>query len=331
MDAARGSSRVWVARVLAGRPLLRVGRSFGRVQGNGCIPTHLRCRHRRLAGPDLCAQPGSASGRGRSRDAGEVRRPSPMGSGHSECITVTARPDRVCPVPGLLFTRQDRGRPPREQRAPRCPWRPRRRPEARRDDAGERPQDPLARRNWTSFVRLRLRLTQAGYRVRARIINFAEFGVPQERFRGVILARKGLAPTFPDAVRSVGTFSTVRDWIGNLPPSTPGVPDPLDPMHETSRHRPATVELISKVPKDGGSRPIGLGPRCLDDTRRIHGGYTDVYGRLAWAVAGADNYGEVPDAVVRPLRASRAGSGAISARSGSVADVPAGLDLRWSI
>jgi hypothetical protein len=54
-------------------------------------------------------------------------------------------------------------------------------------------------------------------------------------------------------------------------------------MHETSRHRQSTLEILRRVPRDGGSRPAGVGPACLDRTKGVHGGYTDVYGRLAWS------------------------------------------------
>ncbi len=77
-------------------------------------------------------------------------------------------------------------------------------------------------------------------------------------------------------------FRTVRQAIGHLPPLSPGEAHPKDTMHVTSAHRKSTVELLSKVPKDGGSRPPGLGPKCLDKARGKFGGYTDVYGRLAW-------------------------------------------------
>jgi len=53
-------------------------------------------------------------------------------------------------------------------------------------------------------------------------------------------------------------------------------------MHWVSAHRPGTVRILEQVPKDGGNRPIGVGPKCLDIARERHGGYTDVYGRLAW-------------------------------------------------
>ena len=43
-------------------------------------------------------------------------------------------------------------------------------------------------------------------------------------------------------------------------------------------HRASTIAVIRQIPQDGGSRPSGIGPQCLD---RIKGFY-DVYGRLAW-------------------------------------------------
>lgn len=142
--------------------------------------------------------------------------------------------------------------------------------------------DLFARRNWRSFVRLRERLVDAGYRIRARVVNFAELGVPQERFRGVILARLGIEPTFPPVQRAPESFATVREWMGHLPAVDSGGRHESDPMHQASQHRPGTLEVIRQVPQDGGSRPVGVGPRCLDETRARHGGYTDVYGRLAW-------------------------------------------------
>jgi DNA (cytosine-5)-methyltransferase 1 len=36
--------------------------------------------------------------------------------------------------------------------------------------------------------------------------------------------------------------------------------------------------VIRQVPHDGGNRPNGVGPACLDKTK----GFSDVYGRLFW-------------------------------------------------
>ena len=57
-----------------------------------------------------------------------------------------------------------------------------------------------------------------------------------------------------------------------------GGKDPNDPMHMTSRHRKETIDILKQVPKDGGNRPRGIGPQCLDKVE----GFYDVYGRLAW-------------------------------------------------
>lgn len=138
--------------------------------------------------------------------------------------------------------------------------------------------DLVSARSWDLFSELRNCLTSAGYAVRAKIVNMAQFGVPQERYRTFVLASRDSEPTFPEIRRRSGEYSTVRDWIGGLDPVLPGQENSLDPMHVTSRHRQSTIDILAQVPIDGGSRPKGVGPACLDRTN----GYADVYGRLAW-------------------------------------------------
>jgi DNA (cytosine-5)-methyltransferase 1 len=144
--------------------------------------------------------------------------------------------------------------------------------------------DLVSDRWWPVFCELRETLTEAGYKVRARIVNFAQLGVPQERFRLVMLASLAGSPTFPEIrLHDRQEFSTVKEWIADLPPVSSGGRDPLDPMHEASKHRASTLEIIRQVPLDGGSRPADVGPECLRKARDAYGGYTDVYGRLAWS------------------------------------------------
>lgn len=144
--------------------------------------------------------------------------------------------------------------------------------------------DLVSDRWWPVFCDLRERLEAVGYTVRARIVNFAQFGVPQERFRLVMLASLVGSPTFPQIQRRTAQeFSTVKEWIGHLPAVSSGQRDPSDPMHEASKHRASTLEIIRQVPPDGGSRPADVGPECLRRARDAYGGYTDVYGRLAWS------------------------------------------------
>ena len=49
-------------------------------------------------------------------------------------------------------------------------------------------------------------------------------------------------------------------------------------MHKSAAHNKSTLEVIRQVPHNGGNRPVGIGPKCLDRTK----GFSDVYGRLYW-------------------------------------------------
>jgi DNA (cytosine-5)-methyltransferase 1 len=139
----------------------------------------------------------------------------------------------------------------------------------------------LSSQHWPHFEQWKARIEAAGYTVRIAIHNLAEFGVPQERFRALVIASKWPFFEMPRPILSRGAFRTVKDSIGGLPPLNAGEADSADPMHITSKHRPATVELIKQIPLDGGSRkslPPGVGPSCWDGVD----GFRDVYGRLWW-------------------------------------------------
>lgn len=135
----------------------------------------------------------------------------------------------------------------------------------------------LAERHWDRFQAFREILERAEYTVRAQIHNLAGFGVPQERFRALIIASRG-GHAMPVPFLRPADFRSVRDAIGNLPAVAAGVVDPDDPMHVSSAHRASTLETIRQIPKNGGSRPQGVGPKCLDEVD----GFRDVYGRMSW-------------------------------------------------
>jgi DNA (cytosine-5)-methyltransferase 1 len=128
------------------------------------------------------------------------------------------------------------------------------------------------------FESFRRRLEDFGYVVRAGIVNAAGFGVPQERFRAVVVAMRHDRFSLPAPRLSPERYRTVREAIGDLPAIRAGLAHPSDAMHRSADHRASTLETIRAVPHDGGSRPPGVGPDCLD---RVAGFY-DVYGRLAW-------------------------------------------------
>jgi DNA (cytosine-5)-methyltransferase 1 len=135
----------------------------------------------------------------------------------------------------------------------------------------------LATKHWRHFALLRDMLASSGFDVRAQIHNLAAFGVPQARFRALVLASR--TPfEMPEPFLPPARYRTVRDAIGKLPPVAAGELCPDDPMHVSTKHKPSTVNTIRQIPKDGGRRPSGVGPECLD---RVDG-FRDVYGRLYW-------------------------------------------------
>lgn len=108
-----------------------------------------------------------------------------------------------------------------------------------------------------------------------RIVDAADFGVPQRRKRLILMTGKHGQIEFPpkDAKRS-----TVREAIGSMP--VPGKGD--DPLHDYVVNRtPRIAALIERVPKDGGGRtdlPEEYRLKCHQE----FGGFRDVYGRMAW-------------------------------------------------
>lgn len=138
-------------------------------------------------------------------------------------------------------------------------------------------------RSWPFYVQATKLLKRAGYVARTRIYNLAGFGLPQERFRCLTVAmRRPFA--MPEPYLDRPEFRTVRRAIGELPALTPGTPHERDPDHWTAAHRSTTVATIAAVPKDGGRRPLHVGPDCLRRIAAMYGrtGYDDVYGRLWW-------------------------------------------------
>ena len=141
----------------------------------------------------------------------------------------------------------------------------------------------LTTRSWPFYEAAAEVLRNAGYVVRTRIYNFAGFGLPQERFRAVTIAMKK-AFSMPEPFMKRGGFHTVRQAIEHLPEISPGSAPDDDADHITAKHRKSTIDTIAAVAKDGGRRPLDVGPECLRRLAVRNGrtGYDDVYGRLWW-------------------------------------------------
>ena len=125
------------------------------------------------------------------------------------------------------------------------------------------------------FAVFRKKMAKLGYIGDSCVLDAAEYGVPQRRHRLIYLAGRGTAIPFAD---TVSKRRTVKDAIGGLP--KPG--KSRDPVHKIPERRtPRVLELIRRIPKDGGSRndlPKAFQLKC----HRRCDGFKDVYGRMAW-------------------------------------------------
>jgi DNA (cytosine-5)-methyltransferase 1 len=138
-------------------------------------------------------------------------------------------------------------------------------------------------RYWPTVEAARKVLEDAEYQTILTAHDMAEFGVPQHRFRAVMIAmRRPFA--MPEGFLFGSDQRTVREVIGSLPRILPGEICPADPMHYTAGHRASTVKTIRAVPVNGGRRPADVGPECLRRIAARQGreAYEDVYGRLWW-------------------------------------------------
>ncbi len=127
----------------------------------------------------------------------------------------------------------------------------------------------------TRFRRFRKRLEELGYVCRFKILDAAEFGVPQRRKRLVFLAGRGMEVGFAHPAR---VQYTVRNAFNRLNAKR----TKSDPLHNTSSKRTKQVQrLIEKVPKNGGSRTDIRGLPQLRCHKNFDGFY-DIYGRMSW-------------------------------------------------
>lgn len=119
------------------------------------------------------------------------------------------------------------------------------------------------------------RLKDLGYLGAHKILNAADYGVPQRRRRLIYLAGYGVQIPFAEKVKE---RNTVADAIRGLPKAGKSG-DPVHDMQE--RHSPRILALIKSIPRNGGSRTDLPRESQLACHKRCDG-FKDVYGRMAW-------------------------------------------------
>ncbi|SRR6266568_991059 len=125
-------------------------------------------------------------------------------------------------------------------------------------------------------------LEKHNYSVSFRVVNCANYGVPQQRNRLVLLASK----FGPISLLSPSEFGqkprTVIEAIGELPPIEAGTSHPRDPLHQCSALSEINLRRI-RVSKPGGTWrdwPQELVANC--HKKKSGKTYPSVYGRMTW-------------------------------------------------
>ena len=127
-------------------------------------------------------------------------------------------------------------------------------------------------------------LKELKYECAHDVVDCLDYGVPQTRCRFVMTASLRGPIQLPSSThgRRGGHLphSTVRDWIGDLPPIPAGGRSDKIPNHQAAKLSPLNLKRIASTP-EGGDR------RCWPDDLILpchqgHKGHTDVYGRLRW-------------------------------------------------
>ena len=132
-----------------------------------------------------------------------------------------------------------------------------------------------------AFVR---RLHAADYSIVWDVLYGPDFGLAQTRSRLVLLASRLGPIDMPKPTHFPGTYRTVQDEIGELPPLRHGQTDETDALHCASRLSQTNAKRISSAQPGGTWRDWN--PELVASCHRVETGkgYSSVYGRMMWDV-----------------------------------------------
>ena len=133
------------------------------------------------------------------------------------------------------------------------------------------------------FDRFVAALRRLGYAVNSGVVEARSYGVPQRRGRLVLVASKVGPVSFPPPTHgphaSAREYSTVWEWIGDLPELAAGEEHFNVPNHKAMDLSALNLRRIRATPEGGGRKdwPPDLQLKCHSNG---YTGHTDVYGRM---------------------------------------------------
>lgn len=120
-----------------------------------------------------------------------------------------------------------------------------------------------------------------GYEVWADTVACAEYGLPQQRRRHVLLASL-LGPIAIVPPTHKDRQTTVKEAIGNLPPIGAGGVDTADPLHRAARLSDINLRRIRQSRPGGTWRDWPEELRAPCHRKESGNTYPSVYGRMTW-------------------------------------------------
>ena len=125
-------------------------------------------------------------------------------------------------------------------------------------------------------------LSGEGFEVFHKVVNCADYGVPQQRQRLVVLASKLGPIELIKPTKQPENYVTVRDAIVGLPPLGAGDIFNRDPLHQACNLSPLNLKRI-RASKPGGTWRDWDDSLTADCHKKSTGKtYPSVYGRMSW-------------------------------------------------
>ena len=142
------------------------------------------------------------------------------------------------------------------------------------------------KRGEVQLASFKAKVASLGYLPHERVLNAADFGVPQRRKRLIIVGERldGVRPCFTWPNPLENERMTVRSAIGHLPPPpADGTVHPDHPSHRADRLSPLNRARLASL-RAGQSRvdlPPHLVAACHKTSAEVTG-HRNVYGRMDW-------------------------------------------------